>query len=401
MRGHSIKISTRFLLLSLTIIYAIMPVVSRFISSYLTTYFYMIVVIWTLFCIIFSQRTVSLNHYVSILLPFILLQALTYLTRSDSILLWGYQFLLFLLPVAVGYYILKQRSSETVGYAKVICIAFGITIVTTIIGLIQFPFASRVLATIQSSQDSSAVIYNWHNIGGYEFIYMTVLLYPIAILAYKRRRIKAITMAIIAVSIFAMIVLSEYTTALLMFLLSTVLLFLKRDLKGKGILIFAIIGIVAVFLMNDSVSDFLSWLAGKLNSETMAERLNSLAGGANGLESSESNRIELYGRSISTFFSHPFLGTMLSGGGGIGGHSQIFDTFAQFGIIGVGLLAWMYRYIYMIFFKPFSREKGYGFMLWGFIETILLSTVNTGFWLNVLTLFMPILVRAIYNEKEE
>lgn len=46
----------------------------------------------------------------------------------------------------------------------------------------------RILATLESANDANAVLYAWENIGGYEFIYMVVLLYPLLILAYKRKK---------------------------------------------------------------------------------------------------------------------------------------------------------------------------------------------------------------------
>lgn len=133
----------------------------------------------------------------------------------------------------------------------------------------------------------------------------------------------------------------------------------------------------------------------------MIERLNSLAGGQAGLEQSESNRIFLYERSIRTFFDNPLFGTMLKGGGGVGGHSFILDTIGVYGIFGIALLFFMYRKIYRLFFEPFKNEDGYGYVLWLFLQSILLSCINTGLWLPVLTLFTPVILYKIYGYGEE
>ena len=132
----------------------------------------------------------------------------------------------------------------------------------------------------------------------------------------------------------------------------------------------------------------------------MIERLNSLAGGQAGLEGSESKRIFLYQRSIQTFFSNPLFGTIFSGGGGVGGHSFILDTIGVYGVLGVVLLFYMYRNIYRYFIAPFRNEDGYGYVLWLFLQSILLSCINTGMWLTVLTLFAPILLCRIYSYGE-
>lgn len=174
---------------TLSILYIIMPILSRIISTYLTTYTYMIIVVLIMLGIVFANGAESLNEYCGgVLLPFILYNFLTFFTRSESSVLWGYSILLSLIPVVLGYFIVYKRGREVLYYRNIILAAFGITIITTCIGLIRFPFAARILATIESSSDASAVLYNWYNIGGYDFIYMVVLLYPLLILAYKRKK---------------------------------------------------------------------------------------------------------------------------------------------------------------------------------------------------------------------
>lgn len=386
------------LIICLTVAYTIMPIVSRFISTYLTTYFYLLVVIIVFLGIVFGARSRSVNEYAGgVLLPFILFQGCSFFTRTDSIVVWGYSVLLALLPVVIGYYSTQHRIYDISFYSRAIIFMMLATAITTSFGLIKFPYAARVLATVSSSQDATAIIYSWYNIGGYEYIYSLVLLYPILIMAYKQRRVNLIFTIVGVGLIFAVTVLSEYTTALLLLLISSFLFFVKRDLRKKDVFILFLIAIFFVAVFNDYVSQFLSYVGTLTGSETMIERLNALAGGQAGLEASESNRIFLYRRSISTFLDHPLLGTFLSGGGGLGGHSFILDTLGKYGSIGVALLFFMYRKVFRFFVKPFENKTGYGFVLWTFLQTILLSCINTGMWLEVLALMMPILVCKIYD----
>lgn len=389
------------LIISLTIAYTIMPIVSRFISTYLTTYFYLLVVVIVFWGIVFGNGSDSLNEYAGgILLPFIIFQGLSFFTRTDSIVIWGYSVLLALLPVVIGYYVTQYLIYDVSFYSRAIVFMMFATAITTSFGLIRFPYAARVLATISSSQDATAITYNWYNIGGFEFIYFLVLLYPILIMAYKQRRVNLIFTIVGTVLIFATTILSEYTTALLLLLISSSLFLVKRDLRKKDVFILLLIAVLFVVYFNDYVSQFLSYVGTLTGSETMSERLNALAGGQAGLEASESNRIFLYRRSISTFFSHPLLGTFLSGGGGLGGHSFILDTLGKYGLIGVALLFFMYRKVFKCFVQPFENEAGYGFVLWTFVQAILLSCVNTGMWLDVIAMMMPILVCVIYRYGE-
>ena len=176
--------SIKTLIIGLAIVYTIMPIVSRFISTYLTTYFFLAVIIFIFINIIFGSRVRSMNEYIGgVLFPFMLFQCFSFFIRTDSFVIWGYSVLLNVLPVMVGYYITRYHTEQIAFFAKLMSFALIITTITTSIGLVKFPYASRILATIESSQNEAAITYNWYNIGGYEFIYMLVLLYPILIMA--------------------------------------------------------------------------------------------------------------------------------------------------------------------------------------------------------------------------
>ena len=389
------------MIFTLSILYKIMPIISRAISTYFTTYSYMLIVLLIFIGVIFGNGMESLNEYGGgVLLPFILFQVLTFFTRTDSLLLWGYSVVLGLIPIIVGYHIIYYKSWNVPYYSKLIVFALIITVLTTCTGLVKYPFAARILATIESSDNPEAVLYDWNNIGGYEFVYIIVLLYPILILAYKKRKIGLIPTILGVIACFSMVVLSEYTTALVLLMITSLLFFLKRDLSVKGVFFFLIFSVLCMFVLEDFLSNFLTWVGTLTGSETMIERLNSLAGGQAGLEGSESKRIFLYQRSIQTFFSNPLFGTIFSGGGGVGGHSFILDTIGVYGVLGVVLLFYMYRNIYRYFIAPFRNEDGYGYVLWLFLQSILLSCINTGMWLTVLTLFAPILLCRIYSYGE-
>jgi hypothetical protein len=391
-------ISVWQLIIAFTMLYTVMPIVSRFVSTYLTTYFYMLVVVAVVVAILFAKRGDSFNEYAGgVLLPFILYYACTYFLRTNSITLWGYQILLELLPIIIGYYITRYKQQQVKFYSQVLCVALIITMITTCIGLIRFPSAARILATIASSQDAAAITYNWNNIGGFSFIYTIVLLYPIFIMAYKQKKINLFLTICGTVLIYATVLLSEYATALLLLMLSTALFFVKKNLTKRDVRILLLIGLVVLVLFSSFLSQLLTYVGGLTGSQTLSTRFTALAGGQTGLESTDDNRIQLYQRSFTTFLQHPLLGTFLSGGGGVGGHSNILDILGQYGLLGATLLYFMYRKIYRYFVAPFQDKPGYGFVLWTFMQAILLSVLNPGMWLSVLTLMVPIFVGHIYG----
>ncbi len=397
-----ISINPKRILFAFMLAYSIAPILSRAVSTFLTTYFYMLLVVLTLFIAIFSERQASFDQYVFLLIPFLAYQLLTYLTRTSSLVIWGYSIMLFILPVTMGYYLMNQGKKHSIKLSKALLFWIFVTIVTTIIGLIRYPLAARILATFDSSQDAELILYNWNNIGGYDFVYTLVLLYPLLILAFKQKRISGIVTAILSVSIGVVIVLSEYTIALLLFLMTSVLFLFRRKLSLGNMTAFIAIGLLMIIFFSDLFSGLLLWLADLFEDRAFFhERLTALAGGITGLESSESNRLELYRESVSNFLKNPIFGTMFSGRPSGGGHSQILDALSNYGLVGAALIVLMYRQMYVHFIRKHKTSDGYGYVIWFFIQSIFLSTINTGFWFEVLALYGPLILGLIYQNKEE
>ena len=205
----------------------------------------------------------------------------------------------------------------------------------------------------------------------------------------------------LSIGVLTVVVLSEYTTAFLLYILTTMLFFVKRDLRKNHLILLLIVAVVFGIVLSDVVSSLLEGLADLMNSNVLSERLRALAGGRSGLEEAEDNRLELYMISLNTFMSHPLLGTFLRGGTGVGGHSFVLDIFARYGLVGATILYSMYKRIYMLFYKQLSLKEGYGYVLWLFGQTVFLSCVNTGMWLYVLTLYIPIILNIIYETGEK
>ena len=373
---------------------SIMPFVSRIISMYLTTYFYMVVLVLTALLILFSDSQ-SFGRYVSWLFPFIVWKLCTLTTNSDSIVMWGYRVLRDFIPLLAGLYLFDEPPERLSLLSKCIILALAVTSVTTILGVSAYPDAPRWMATAESSQDPMLIAYNLRNIGGYEFIYTLVLMYPLLIYAYKIKRINAVftyaLTALTAVAVFS----TGYATAFVLFVLSSLLFFAGKRMSVKKMITLLIGAAIAYFLFSSLVSRLLLRLSLMTNNLDFRERLFSLSGGLSGVENSESNRTELWQMSINTFLRHPLFGTFLSGGRGTGGHSFILDFLGIYGSFGAVLLVSMYKRIFRAFYRPFITYDGYGYAVWIFFQALLLSTVNTGMWLYVLAFYAPVMLKWI------
>ena len=387
---EAVRTDKRIIAIGFIIIYSIMPIVGQAVSTYFTTYAYMSLVVITILSII-MRNGYSINMYISILAPFICYIFLSFFVSADSIVLWGYRSMLFLLPIILGYYLIYEIGGNNRRSATVLLFSIMITIITTIIGTRQYPYASRILATIADSQDENNVFFNWRNIGGYGFVYTAVLLYPLVIFSFKQRKISLLTSIFLSMLMFALAIFSEYTTALLLVIMTTFLYFIKKEFRTKDVFTLGIVLILFLLMFYGFFSTFLIFIGTKVDSETIQERIFALAGGVEGLEAAEDNRLELYRKVFNLFLSHPLTGTMFGNKAGVWGHSQTLITLAQHGLVGGAVMYCMYRKIYRLFYKPFSAVPGFGFYLWVFIEAIVLSTVNTYFFFDVLAFYAPLL----------
>ena len=398
MKGKSLTQQLIHTLIAVIIAYTLTAIVPRVISTYLTTYFYLIVLVLCLLLVIVSRGASSINEYVVMIIPFLLWKVLLYLTTKPSLIDWAYQIVVDFTPIIVGLYIVRRLDIKSAKFFSVIIIlAVVITSLTTYMGLIEDPSAARYLATVSDPNESKFVRYNMMNIGGYEFIYTTVLLYPVWIFAFKRGKIKKVYMAAIVIAELLLIIQSGYTTAFLLFLITSSFLFFSREFNEKYLILVGIIAIVLFFLLFDLLSQGLSALANVIENQEISSRLKDLSSGREGLEQSEDPRLKLYLTSLNTFINKPLLGSL---GGGIGGHSFVFDTLATYGLLGAVIFIVLYTIIYKRFYLPYKNAKGYGFIVWMFVQTIILSTVNTGMWLYVLCLFIPVLLYFIVGKEK-
>ncbi len=377
----------------------LVPIVPRLTSTFLSTYFYMIVVVTAVLFTFISCRVKLVKDFILLLLPFILYQLLELLyNRSEEFLLAGYRVLLFMLPVCLGYYLVTHVFFTEL-YSILLMAIVSITCVTTIIGCIKNPDAARILATTADSQDVYAILYEFQNIGGYGFVYSSVLMYPFVILAFKTKKLHIVFVILFTVLLFYMTIQAEYTFALVFMMLSSLLHFVKKDIPIKKFLILMLVLVLVVLVFRVAIAAILTDIGNMIGNQKMVDKINAAILGKDSVENMDDNRDELYMMSIRRFLQHPLFGSLIGKRYNTGGHSFILDTLAQYGLIGGALLFFMYRGIYFLIIKPLEGKVGYYIVFWTFLQTIILSTINTGMWLNNLCVYSPILLCAIYGKE--
>ena len=355
---------------------------------------------YTVIFVLISRGGESLSEYILPILPIVVWRLLQYVVHGSELISWGYESLLNIAPMILGCFLVRKSDYKVKKYfCIVLLLSFLITAITTIIGLQRYPDASRYLA-LAESYDDAFIRYSFMNIGGYDFVYSAILLYPLAIYAYKNGKMSLWLFIVIFFTLLVLILNAGYTTALILFSVSSVLMFLKRNLSVKNILFVIIISTILMIIFSNVISKLLNDLANVIENKDISERLRDLSNGTEGIEQGEDNRIYYYRLSLKVFLGDPIFGRMFGKLYG-GGHSFILDSLAEYGLVGGAIILYIYVTVYKNFFKQHRKEKGFGYILWSFMQVILLSALNPGMWLYVLCLYIPIIVSYLTADNEE
>lgn len=262
-----------------------------------------------------------------------------------------------------AYIILHSKHYESVLFWLII-ITNLITAITTIIGVKTYPFAVRNSTRVDLDY---GVRWLWRslNIGTWNYLYGLVFCVPCGILLIKNAKNKLMWLIFTTLSLYCIAV-SQLTIALLLAVIITVL-FLANKIKTKsqlillllriGVIIIVFINVVPLLLkvreiaLNNNLRD----TAKKISELILIFSNNDASGNA-------SDRMKLYGMSLSSFFHNPIVGSMASSSlsNKIGFHSEICDILGGLGILGVMGIAsfvwWQTKNAFILDNKQYTRE---------------------------------------------
>ena len=339
-----------------------------------------------------AKRTLKFISPFSLIVLIQLIDGLLIAENTKSTILTFYRALNFILPIIICYYLISNNLKNHIRVLVFVIIGFiAITSITSIIGLLDYPMASRQLATGMSG-DPNLMVYYSKNIGGFEIAYMIPIVLPIIFAMYGKDKLKFIQLLVLIVPMIYFIYASQYVIALFSLIVSLTSILFSRYISSKKIwfIVFAIL--VIVLLYRSSIADLLYYLAGNNSSTVLLSRFSVLGDKIMGLEMTQDVyrlREFAYITSINTFLSNPIFGGVISGSGKIGGHSFILDLLASYGVIGIIVLFVTFKQIFKYLYRPFKEQNYYGYMLWSFILSIFLSIINTSANIFAIGLFVP------------
>lgn len=252
----------------------------------------------------------------------------------------------FFLYIVYEYNAKFSNSKNNLFIIKTIIPFALITLVKTGIGLVENPNLSR---SIKSSGEYSATLFR-QGIGGYEFIYFLVILFPVIVyLAFFSRIIKnkchKLILLFSCVLVIAVILLSNYFTALVVAITSIIIMVVIRAAKKHTFysLCICLFLLIIILLGGKGIAlwildSFANLIKSGRTLERIYEMRNSILYNNDNIIST--SRWDLIKVSLTAFLNNPILGTVgnpqidvLSFQTSAGQHSHLIDTFAFLGFL--------------------------------------------------------------------
>lgn len=284
-----------------------------------------------------------------------------------------------------------------------IFIIIFITVLTTIIGLLKYPMATRILG--QGASDDNALLrqmYRKHNIAGWGLIYGIAFLEGTLIYEYKKNKKKILLIMIIADAI--CVLLSQLMFAII--LTGIVAFFVAINGKNfKKRFVFFFVFFIIMWNERKYILTTLYSFAEKSNLEMIQYRiydiiklllLKDTSGDAGA-------RFELYGKGVDTFLNHPFGLFFVEKSKVIhliGFHSDFFDVIGSLGLIGiVGLVAMFILVFKSIIKMTNSYDRRFRIIMSGAFTVIF--TINPIFSQPHIWLFTFLIPAIICYQKDD
>jgi hypothetical protein len=318
--------------------------------------------------------------------------------------LWSFDTLFYVLLQLyiwpfISEFVLKYKHDKKISVVVIIVfLTMIITSITTYLGNLQFPGASRMMATGLEEHRESVSVFGKMNIGGFDFIYSLVLLLPFLFFSLRNRTdriVKKLLLLSIIILFFITIYNSEYTTALLFSALSIVIFFLPQKISPRTVIVLAVISIPIMVFADTYLPLLFSSVSESTESYNISVRMEEMGYLMSGVEGygDVQGRINLWRLSLNNFTNN-----LLTGTGNIGGsHSFILDNMSKYGIWGLLLIILQFSALYRITVKPYAKGPFFTPVLFMYIINFGLCLFNTLFFYNIFLFFIPLFIRTLEN----
>lgn len=284
---------------------------------------------------------------------------------SGSVNLIVNQLPLYIWFVILEFYIYSKMPTRTI--IKAFFVLFLITVYFTLVGNLENPGASRLLAGTVSYYEAQREQYRAAFIGGYDIIYGAVFLtMPLTLLAKKYKWIWGIIAAF-----FVMVVVSSYTIAIILMLFMIICGIARVKNIWKLALVFGGVFLVVV-VFEQQILTLIEELATDIDSEILVKRATQLLTGEYFKEFGDNNnRLTIFYNEILNWLEHPIFGNLMTQVKVYRrtGHSTLLSYLSNFGLFSMVFYAYLKRY-YVVVKQSLSTEYGKLFSVYFFFFII-------------------------------
>ena len=268
-----------------------------------------------------------------------------------------------------------------------------ITTLTTVGWLIQGLFVENLWHTYPRMLGSGIVDGETlrslmrRNIGGYDFIYATVLSLPLgcAALHHARGWKKAGILGFMALQL-VMIVMSEYTYAILyaglILLVELTGLIIRKIFRlslGKSLLA-GLIPLMLLFLLREPLVGLASAVFDKIGMDTVSGNLQRLLQMLQGVAVSDGNRLVHYQEAWRGFTASPLIGSILQPEKHLSQHSELLDLLSGVGILGTLAVCGLLFVLHRGAFRGVKKSASFPHLLLMGLTLLFIATLGTAFY---------------------
>ena len=391
------NLQTLFFLLSLIVmLYFFLPVTASFLTAIIMLGILVVLYITIFACSKWGKKEVVFDNILVFLTMCIIFVAREF--YKDG-LIGLYSILLCFYPIFLSIFLINRNMFQFMKkLALSIMIMMLITGITSFIGLNIYPELARDLAAFSS--DNIIRISTMYNVGGYDFTYCVVISIPIfCLLAEKKlsplaKRILEILFAVVSIMF---VVKTQYTTALLLAIVSYGMIIIIRKFDLKRLCVIAVLGFLVLSGFKGEIENGLSYMAMNIESQSISQRLNELSKTLEGKSVTGEDITErgnAYGKSINAFVENPILGTWVTSDNleKLGGHSTILDLMAGIGIIAFLFIIYTFYHIekkMLCNFKDDLTKKYVGIFLVIYLVLACINPIISGTFFTVLFIVLP------------
>ena len=258
--------------------------------------------------------------------------------------------------MVLSYFINVYSGEKWQTYRLVIPIAIGLLI------FFNYRTASELsrdatIARLLVRDSEELYGYMRRGIGGYGLVYPQVVIAPVVyawtLKSFEHNKLYFVLGAAWIVSFWALVLNCGYSIAIITAAVSFIILLFYRRRSILPAFLIAVVLIIAIVLLLVYVEGFRNVILRIFDGTKVVRKIEDLLSTAEGeTADSFSIRVERYWRSLRSILQYPIIGGVLFNGS-VGGHSEILDTFAQYGAWG-GIPT-----LIMIFQTPSSFKKEY------------------------------------------